>query len=224
MMSISRAKELKQAEIDKRMGVKTPTGTNGSGDDDKKSKLDWLKKRSKIEWSIALALADTIVFFWKIYTPGLHLTQVGDWSMDHWISLGVFFGILFTIVALNAQVLGKAANVLRWMLAGTLFMLFIGFPMWFGIAEWYNTPSSDSHSERVFKVPANSDSVHVYPNGNRVTFRGSNDFSTHCVYSDGRPEGIVGDSVHPCENGPMMYVYVHNNTGKEISLVCALHK
>ncbi|MCX6786603.1 MAG: hypothetical protein NTU85_02165 [Candidatus Kaiserbacteria bacterium] len=224
MTLISKAKEKKQEEIDRRMG-KTPTGTtavptntNGNG------RFGWMK-RSKIEWSIALALFGAILFFWKLYAPGLQLAKIGGWSWDHWVSLGVFFGILFTIVALNAQTLGKATKILNWLLVGALLMIFIGFPAWFGFIGWVNTPSSShisSHSgisshdnSGTLKVPAGGNARINSQPGHNVIFTGDG-FTTHCVYRDGRPEGIVGSTTNPCGDGPMLEVYVHNETEKEI--------
>jgi len=115
-----------------------------------------------------------------------------------------------------------------------LLIVFIGAAIYLGfnkIADMYSSSKSSQKSEiplasapQVLKVPANGDSVRINPNGKKVIFRGGDDFSTHCVYSDGRPEGIVGDPTHPCGDGPMLYVYAHNNTGREISLVYTLHK
>ncbi len=37
-------------------------------------------------------------------------------------------------------------------------------------------------------------------------------FSTHCVYVGGRT-GTVGDPVHPCGDGPMLFSFVHDESG-----------
>jgi hypothetical protein len=71
------------------------------------------------------------------------------------------------------------------------------------------------------RVPARSNSDPVTPPpGRAVSFTGDG-FTTYCVYSDGRPNGMVGDPVNPCGNGPMSYAYVRNNTDKEIVVTYA---
>lgn len=82
-----------------------------------------------------LVVAGAAVFFWGLYTPELRLSQVGSWSWNHWLSLSAFLGIIFVLIALNAKALGATAKPLGSMLTGVAFMLFIGFPVWFGVRD-----------------------------------------------------------------------------------------
>ncbi len=45
--------------------------------------------------------------------------------------------------------------------------------------------------------------------GYAVQFSGAR-IETHCLYRDSRPEGIVGNPLTPCSNGPMFAVFARN--------------
>ena len=238
MIVESRTKALKreQERISKRNNITSPPA-NGNG-----GRFDRLKNLPSWWWNVILTIVGAGVF-WKLYTHGLTLSQVGDWSLAHWVSLGVFFGILFILIALNSQALGKAANVLRWMLVVALVMMFAGFPAWFGFTGWVNTPSS-SHSKnsvvhalpqnapdlpkawnpdgsitdqskwpRVL-VPAHCDSVRV-PSiaGGHIVWGGSG-LKFHAVYSDGRT-CVLGNTV-PCGDGDVVSGYAHNDSDTDL--------
>ena len=67
--------------------------------------------------------------------------------------------------------------------------------------------------KQVLSMPANGDSPHVNTRpGYAIDYTGSG-FSIHCVYRDGS-EGVVGDQKNPCKDGPMLYQYVRDTTGK----------
>lgn len=92
----------------------------------------------KYQLSIALILAGAAIFFWGLYTPGLKLRQVGDWSWDNWFWLLVFGGILIALSRLNAKALGELAKKLETGTIIALLLLFFGFPMWFGIMDFFS--------------------------------------------------------------------------------------
>jgi len=70
-----------------------------------------------------------------------------------------------------------------------------------------------TESKPTLSMPPYGKSAHITPPaGHATTFTGSG-FTTHCVYSDGT-EGVVGDLVHPCGNGPMLYQFVQDTTGR----------
>lgn len=73
--------------------------------------------------------------FWGLYTPGLRLSQVGDWSWDHSILLLALWGVIIGLIALNAKALGATAKTLQKALMGVMLMLFIGIPAGFWVRD-----------------------------------------------------------------------------------------
>ena len=99
---------------------------------------------TKYSWSILLALLGVVIFFWKIHTPGLETSQIGSWAWSddwRWIWILIFFGILFVLIAINEAALGKAAGILRNVLAGTMIMILVVLPIWGWLTE-VGTPHS----------------------------------------------------------------------------------
>ena len=98
----------------------------GVSADDLKRYVPWL-----------LALAGIAVFYWGLYTPGLRLSQVGDWSSDHWLWLLIFWGIIAAIIALNAKALGTMAKTLQTTAMVAMFLLFLGIPAGFWVRDLF---------------------------------------------------------------------------------------
>lgn len=62
------------------------------------------------------------------------------------------------------------------------------------------------------RVPHHGDSKPVpHFAGYRVVWSMGN-FKVHCVYHDGRAEGIIGDADRPCSDGPIAYSFARNET------------
>lgn len=80
--------------------------------------------------------------------------------------------------------------------------------------ESLHTVSTSVESEKVMVLTmlANGDSIYVFPKTGKVTSFTGVGFTTHCVYTDGT-EGVVGDQLRPCHDGPMLYQYVRDTTG-----------
>lgn len=120
-----------QAQLDRKTGATgdavASTSANGKG------LIQELKKKLKGEfssriWTILLVVIGAAVFFWGLYTPGLRLWQVGDWSWDHWISLPAFCGIVFALIKMHKDALGTMAKPFESTLGLVVFSLFIGIP------------------------------------------------------------------------------------------------
>jgi hypothetical protein len=122
-----------QAELDRKTGTAsgtsaTATATNGGGR---------LERLTPYRTSILLALTGAAVFYWGLYTPGLRLSQVGDWSWDRWLWLLVFWGIITTLIALNAKALGTMAKTLQTTAMVAMFLLFLGIPAGFWVRDLF---------------------------------------------------------------------------------------
>lgn len=80
------------------------------------------------------------------------------------------------------------------------------------------TNKQSRNAVMVLSMAANGPSSHVSaPPSYAVAFTGSG-FTTHCVYSDGSAEGVVGSLTNPCHNGPMLYQFVVDITGNANSV------
>ena len=88
--------------------------------------------------SLILASIGIAVFFWGLYTPGLKANEVGSWSWDNWFWLLAFGGILIALSKLNAKALGDLAKKLETGMISAWLILFIGFPVWFGIVDFFS--------------------------------------------------------------------------------------
>ena len=88
----------------------------------------WFAEYKQYLWTILLMLAGAAVFYWGLYTPGLRLSGVGDWSWEHWLALPAFGGIVFALIKMHASALGTMAGTLQSALVGAMFLLFIGIP------------------------------------------------------------------------------------------------
>jgi len=206
-----------QAQLDKKKGIASDFPQTEIRNKDRPREQGWLMKNL---WTILLILIGSAIFYWKLYTPGLQLSQVGNWSRGHWLWLGIFFGILFIIVAINAKWLGTTVKTLRTLMIGALLLLFIILPAWFGIVDWYNGPKSSQKSEiplasapQIIKVPACGDSVRLNPPAGVWPEFTGNGFEARCVFPDGH-EGSYIDPKNPCTGG-YTSVYVRDLSGAD---------
>ena len=213
-MTLFWTKTRKMSELNKKkIGInndKSPTDSSaGAGNNNDPKKKNWFEKNL---WTTALIIVGVIIIFYGFIFHGKspNLASVGSWSRNHWLWILVSWGIIATLIAINA---GKVAKILQTILATIVFLLFIGFP----IIGW-GVANSGSHGQQrlvenqVLSMPANGDSPRVYTRpGYAISYIGSG-FSLHCVYRDG------SELVDKCKNGPMLYQYVHDTTGKPNSV------
>lgn len=80
-----------------------------------------------------------------------------------------------------------------------------------------NKKSSSQQAQQLAKpmltMSANGDSARISPDaGYVVVFTGSG-FEHHVVYADGN-DCVVGNTVNPCRDGPILHQYVRDTTGK----------
>lgn len=69
-------------------------------------------------------------------------------------------------------------------------------------------------TELSLKIEPNGDSSHVVTkSGYAIDYKGSG-FVLYCVYADGH-KGMNDGRVNTCGNGPMLYQYLHDTSGKE---------
>ncbi|MFA6415110.1 MAG: hypothetical protein WC217_02535 [Candidatus Paceibacterota bacterium] len=126
----SRNMAKEQAQLDKKTGttadapVRTKKGKN---------LIEGLREKlgSRI-WTILVVLVAAAVFYWGLYKTGgqgLRLSQVGDWSWNHWLSLPIFCALVFVLIKMHKDALGAMAGTLESVLVGAVFLMFIGAPV-----------------------------------------------------------------------------------------------
>ena len=95
-----------------------PGGSNGK----------WYEQYGGYMWSVLLVIVGGGAVLWGMYHP-VRLADAVQWR-EYWFPLLALWGFAAALVALNAKALGAAAaKTLQWVLAGTVFALFIGLPL-----------------------------------------------------------------------------------------------
>lgn len=103
--------------------------------DASKGEEKWYSQYTKYSWTIGLVLAGAAIFYWELYTPGLRPRQVGSWSWEHWLWILAFLGIAIALIKLNEKALGTLAKTMESAAVAAPLVLFLGFPVWFGIVD-----------------------------------------------------------------------------------------
>lgn len=203
----SRTMSKVQAQLNKKTGASSGTSTTAPTSTGGNENIIY-KLKSNI-WIVLLVVGGGVVL-WGFYRP-VHVTDVMR-LRDYWFSLVILWGVVATLIALNA---GKVAGTLQWILSGVMLALLIALPVW----SWIVTPSESSQQAQqqarpVVTMPANGDSVHVSPDtaGYITVFTGDG-FEHHIVYAGGK-DCVVGNTEDPCKDGPILYQYVRDTTGK----------
>lgn len=203
-----------QEQLDKKTGTnnETPVVTTSARTDEKR----WF---AKYLWSILIFLIGAGVVLWGIKNP-VSLADTAGWR-EFWFSLLVFWGVLATLIALNAE--KKVAGTLQWILAGVmvLILIIIAVAWWKGDEK----PNLQNQQQLVqvprFVMPAGGDSEHIRPPvGYAVRITSGAGYTLHYVYADGR-EGTVGDPRSPRENGHIVRIFARDITGRANSVTYA---
>lgn len=209
--SRSRKMAEEQASLNKKTGAsdETPatTASKRSGSNDEKWYIKYV-------WSILVIVVGAWLVYWGFQNTQIRPADAGSWSWAHWLPLLIIWGILSVLIALNRKVLGDAAKVLQTVLAiamvGALVVLPLAHAIW---GESSSSQQAQQQARPVVTMPANGDSVHVDQKvGYILIFTGSG-FEHHVVYTGGR-DCIVGNTKDPCQEGPILYQYVRDTTGK----------
>ncbi|MFZ3043590.1 MAG: hypothetical protein WA058_00560 [Minisyncoccia bacterium] len=204
-----------QERLDKKNGIAPKPSTPLTKDAGPVgSKKSWYKEYGL---TLLLAAAGAIVFYFGVHTSSWEspsLAKAVGWKNEHWVSILVLWSIGIALVSLNETRLKAATVVLHCFIGVAMFLLFIGFPIWVWISGIGVHQEQQRLEKSVLSMPAHGDSPRISaPPDQAVTFFGSG-FTTHCVYADGS-EGIVGDKERPCKDGPMLYQYVRDTTGRK---------
>ncbi len=154
-----------------------------------------------------LVIAGAVLVYWGFNTQ-VRPADMGSWGREHWFPILILWGVLAALIALNAT--GATMKMLQKVVAGVMLLLFVVAPVVAWIAK---DGGNEQKLEPVLLMPANGDSPRIRTKpGYAIDYTGSG-FTIHCVYRDGS-EGVVGDRAHPCKDGPMLYQYVRDTTGK----------
>ncbi|MDE1919748.1 MAG: hypothetical protein KGH56_03590 [Patescibacteria group bacterium] len=142
-ISSKMAKE--QSQLNKKTGTDEKSKTTSMGIAPYKKEAGWPEK--VLSWNVLLILLGLAVLYWGI-TPVLKPADVGDWSTNHWLQIFLFCGILWALIALNAESLRTAAGVPQWVLGGVAIMLLVVLPIWSAVSG----PAKASVQEKQLEV------------------------------------------------------------------------
>jgi hypothetical protein len=211
------------------MKLVKPAGANGgaspapqAGASSVNKGVDWFKSNLA---NILLGLVSLVVIGFGLYGSLLKTPNLADavsWSRQNWLPLLILWGVLAALVAVNAK--GVVAKTLQWVLAGVMFVLYLGFPflIWLGVGQGQqqSAVSALQQQSRQFErkatlsMPPNGDSIRISPPVGYATVFTGIGFTTHCIYRDDTIEGMVGDQKHPCKDGPILSQYVRDTSGR----------
>ncbi len=111
-----------------------------------------------------------------------------------------------------APKVGIPASVKKWLpLVFFTLLVIIGIVLIASVA--YSPEQKQAEKAMLLSMSANGDSRHIDTKPDHAIDYTGSGFTIHCVYRDGT-EGVVGDKIHPCKNGPMFEQYVRDITGK----------
>jgi hypothetical protein len=197
-----------QARLHRKNGVSPPAPNQP---EKKHAFLEWVQCNI---WTILLVVIGIILLWWSHDTK---VTQLGNWGKNQPLFLLVLWGFLAALIKLHTGALGKAAEVLQWVVAGgVLLALFLGSP----VGEWFTkdeSTGSTAHkatvgARQVLTMAPGSESERVPTRpGHRIDFSGEG-FSVYNVYRDGT---VCSEG---CKNGPLREVYVKNLKNEQNSV------
>lgn len=173
---------------------------------------DWPKKKWILVIVGVIVALLLVVWLWLSQTTSLHsppLKEVWKWTKDYWLWILLILAVPFFALFAVTKPWTKA---LQGFLVAVAVMFFVVVPM-LARMKGDEEPSPPQDAKPMLSMPANGDSPRIRTRpGYAVDYSGSG-FSIHCIYRDGS-EGIVGDPVKPCGDGPMLEQYVRDTTGK----------
>ena len=200
------------------------------------SASELLRKISENFLIILLVIAGVVVSYFGVYSPlwkTPRLNEVGSWGQNHWLWILILWGIIAAIVA---RIAGGAAKTLQAVLAITMFMLFIGFPVIVWVENSGSSGKISRHTvPRRTSIPLASEPVSTWPKivlqpggrsklipiplGMHVIVDGNN-FLLHTVFLDGHE--VIRSSEKPNQlpltSDRLIGAYV-TNKAKETNIV-----
>lgn len=159
--------------------------------------------------SALLIFVSGFVLYWQ-YDTRVSPTEVGSWGQSHWLPLLIFAGTLQALIAINAKSLGSFAETVKWLPTGLMVAVLIVLP----IIGWATKDVGHAQEQaqlRMLSMPPNGDSARIRAPLGKTSFMGDG-FVTRCVYTDGSEQSF------PCKPGPMLWVYVHDTSGRPNSV------
>ncbi len=177
--------------------------------------IDAIKGFVSSWWVIPVGIVIVIGLGWAFYANP-QPAKVGAWGWNNLVPFLAVVGILTVLVTVNAKNLGTAAKPLQWVLGVMIVLVLVVFPIIGKVTaeEPIHTVIAPNGAKlTVLTMPPNGDSEHFRaPIGFGVHVVG-NGYSHHCIYSDGT-EDISRDMKHLCHSGPIIYQYLHDETGE----------
>ncbi|MDE2173300.1 MAG: hypothetical protein KGJ31_01715 [Patescibacteria group bacterium] len=180
--------------------------------------FEWLKTKLGSNLLTILLLAGiAAIIYWGLYAPVVgspSMSAVGSWGRDHWLPILILYAVFAALVAMYAK--KEWAGTLQRVLAGIVFMLFVGASIIGSFVGSGNSPGNTRSNIPLASAPQSSwpklvmaaagESARIaVPLKMHVVMVGSN-FLLHNVYQDGH-ECAFGES---CADGSLASVYATN--------------
>lgn len=160
--------------------------------------------------SALLVLVGGFVLYWQ-YDTRVSPMEVGSWGQNHWLPLLIFAGTLQALIAINAKSLGNFAETVKWLPAGFMVAVLLVLPIIGWATKDVGHVAQEQAQLRVLSMPPNGNSMRIRAPLGKTSFVGDG-FVTRCVYTDGSEQSF------PCKPGPMLWVYVHDVSGRPNSV------
>lgn len=197
--------------------------------------------------SILVAAVGMMLIYWGFQNTQIGTADAGSWARNHWVPLLTFWAVGATLIAINAEMLKKAAGTLQWVLAGMMFMFFIGFPTigWFGGSNSpeqkrtaavtqqqqperaaYSTPPASTAVPLVtepksgwsrLSVEAGGRGYIQLPSGMHHVVVTGDKYRLHTVYADGHECDTFGRET--CPDGAVVEYYVSNEATEKNTIL-----
>ncbi|MFA5996253.1 MAG: hypothetical protein WC790_00810 [Candidatus Paceibacterota bacterium] len=217
----SKKMALEQEQLDKKTRTKAGEAgtTSTSGSPSKVDPLGMFKFKSVLLISLIIGLATLLWWFFPSRWESPSLAKVVEWKNVYWLPILIVLGVVYFLAARSEEKVAKETATA--VLAISVFMLFIGFPVW----VWVTGPSTavTASEARVLSMPPGGKSARIpVPYQKQVVMSGE-DFRYHCVYQDGHEESF-GEGERSCASGNLPFVYATNLRAKEGNVVTYSYK
>ena len=139
---------------------------------------------------------------------------------NYWLWILVAGVVLFVALYFVPKDWETRAPKLQGVIVALVLMLFVILPVvnfFWGEKPPPLPQQVQQLSKPMLTMPPNGDSARISPNAGQIVIFTGNGFEHHLIYADGQ-DCVVGNTENPCKDGPILYQYVRDTTGKPNSV------